>query len=334
MEYLPKPGQAAAVQIDVDPTRLGLRYPVSVGLAGDAGPTLERLLPMLQSKQDRTLLARTQKAVGEWWRLMEARGTQDATPMKPQVVAWELGDLLDDQAIVSADTGTVTSWAAQEIRIRRGQRFTASGNLASMANGLPYAIAAQVAFPGRQCVAVVGDGGFQMLMAEFATCVQHGLPVKVVVLHNNVLGMIKWEQLVFLGNPEYGVEMSPIDLAKFAEACGGTGYRIEDPKRCRGQLSEALATEGPVLVDAIVDPFEPPLPPKVSPAQVLHLAEALARGEPNRERVSLTLFRRLIDESTFRTSEFGAAPRIAGKVSELLGRDARSKQEREKEPNS
>jgi pyruvate dehydrogenase (quinone)/pyruvate oxidase len=200
-----------------------------------------------------------------------------------------------------------------------------------MANGFPYAIAAQVAYPDRQCVAFVGDGGFEMLMAEFATCVQHGLPVKVVVVKNNVLGMIKWEQMVFLGNPEYGVQLSPIDFVKFAEACGGTGLRIEDPTRCGEQLADALGRPGPVLVEAVVDPYEPPMPPKVKPEQAEHMAQALARGEPNRERIALTLFRDTLGEAGYAASPSGIGPRIAEKVSELLGRD---REEDEKKPDS
>ena len=221
MEFLPRPGQAVVVQIDDDPVRIGLRVPADVGLVGDSRATLEMLLPVLQRNDDRRFLEDAQRGTRDWWALMEERGTQDATPMKPQVVAWHLNDVLADDAIISGDAGTVAIWAAQMLRIRRGQRFSLSGTLASMASGLPYAMAAQIAYPSRQCVAFVGDGGFEMLMAEFATCVQYKLPVKIVVLKNNVLGMIKWEQMVFLGNPEYGVQLNPIDFVKFAEACGG-----------------------------------------------------------------------------------------------------------------
>ena len=212
LEYLPKPGQAVAVQIDADPARIGLRYPVTVGLAGDAPATLRELLPLLPRNEDGAFLEQAQAGAREWWQLMEQRGTRPDLPMKPQVVAWQLGQLLRDDAIVAADSGTISTWAAQQIQIRRGQRFSLSGNLATMANGLPYAMAAQIAYPNRQCVAFVGDGGFSMLLAELATCVQEKLPVKVVVIKNNVLGMIKWEQMVFLGNPEYGVDLSPIDF--------------------------------------------------------------------------------------------------------------------------
>ena len=158
-----------------------------------------------------------------------------------------------------------------------------------MANGLPYVIAAQIAFPQRPCFALVGDGGFSMLMPELATCVKYRLPVKIVVFKNNSLGMIKWEQMVFLGNPEYGCELEPIDFAAFARACGATGITIDDPQQCGHALEQALAVDGPVVIEAVVDPHEPPLPPRVTLEQAKHFAQALARGTPNREKIALTV---------------------------------------------
>lgn len=157
-----------------------------------------------------------------------------------------------------------------------------------MANGLPYAIAAQIAYPERQCIAFVGDGGFTMLMGEFATAVKYKLPIKVIVIKNNTLGQIKWEQMVFLGNPEYGCDLNPIDFAAFARACGGAGFTIEDPAKCGSILDEALATPGPVVVEAVVDPFEPPMPANITVDQALKFAESLARGTPNRKKIALT----------------------------------------------
>jgi pyruvate dehydrogenase (quinone)/pyruvate oxidase len=158
-----------------------------------------------------------------------------------------------------------------------------------MANGLPYTIAAQIAYPDRQCVGFVGDGGFSMLMGEFVTAVQHGLPIKIIIIKNNTLGQIKWEQMVFLGNPEYSCELAPIDFVAFAKACGGTGFRIEDPSDCGRILDEALRTNGPVIVEAVVDPHEPPFPPKATLDQAEKLAEALAKGTPNRKNIVLTI---------------------------------------------
>jgi len=289
IEFLPKPGQAHAVQLELDPMRIGLRYPVEVGLVGDSKRTLQRLLPMLRRNKHRKFLSRAQSGMRDWWKLMEDYGTRKDKPMKPQVVAWELGKYLTEDAIISCDSGTIATWWARHIPAKRGQMHSLSGNLATMAPGLPYAIAAQIAYPDRQSVAFVGDGGFSMLMAEFATCVKYKLPVKVFVIKNNSLGQIKWEQMVFLGNPEYGCDLQPINFALFAQACGGTGLTVDDPGDCGRVVEQALNTPGPVLVEAVVDPYEPPMPPKVSLRQAEKFAESLLRGEPNRTKIVTTI---------------------------------------------
>jgi pyruvate dehydrogenase (quinone) len=289
IEFMPRPGQARAVQIELDPARIGLRCPVEVGLIGDSRRTLEALLPLIQRKTDRRFLGRAQEGMRAWRELMDERATRRDMPMKPQVLARELGLRLRNDAIVACDSGTISTWWARHIPARLGQMYSLSGNLATMASGLPYAIAAQVAYPERQVVGFIGDGGFSMLMAEFATCVKYGLPVKVVIVKNNTLGQIKWEQMVFLGNPEYGCELQPIDFALFAKACGGTGFTIERPQDCGAMLEEALATPGPVIVEGVVDPFEPPLPAKVTLAQAKNFASSLVRGEPNRQKIALTV---------------------------------------------
>jgi pyruvate dehydrogenase (quinone) len=296
LEFYPKHDGCRGVQIDRDPSRIGLRFPVEVGLCGDAKSTLQALMPHLVRRDDRSFLTQAQSGMQAWRRKTLGQAGRDDMPMKPQVVAEALGDLLADDAIVSADCGTVTAWAARHIQIRRGQLFGVSGNLATMASGLPYAIAAQVAFPGRQSVAFVGDGGFTMLMGEFATAVKYRLPIKVVIVKNNTLGMIKWEQMVFLGNPEYGVSLEPIDFVKFVEACGAVGFRCERPEEVRSALEATLLADGPALCEAVVDPFEPPMPARATVTQALHLAEALAKGEPNRGRIALTLFRDKISD--------------------------------------
>jgi len=224
----------------------------------------------------------------DWREKMEKQASRKDKPMKPQVVAHELGKLLRSDAIVSCDSGTITSWWARHIPVKRGQMHSVSGNLASMACALPYSLAAQIAYPDRQCIAFVGDGGFSMLMADFATAVKYQLPIKVVVIKNGVLGQIKWEQMVFLGNPEYGVELQPIDFAAVARACGGTGFTVEKPEDCGRQVEEFLNCSGPALLEAVVDPFEPPMPGKVTTDQALKFAESLIRGEPNRKKIALT----------------------------------------------
>src|SRR4051795_6142529 len=296
IEFYPKPGSVRAVQIELDPKRIGLRYPVDVGLVGDSRRSLQELLPLLRRKEDRSFLQKAQDGMDDWWKLIESRGTRTDTPMKPQVLAWELGKRLAENAIVSSDSGTITTWFARQIPAKRGQMFSCSGNLASMAPGLPYTIAAQIAYPERQCVAFIGDGGFSMLMAEFATAVKYKLPIKIFIVKNNTLGQIKWEQMVFLGNPEYGVELQPIDFALFAQACGGTGMTIREPGDCGRIVEQALATPGPVVVEAYVDPYEPPMPPKISVEQATKFAESLMKGEPNRSKIALTVMEDKIKE--------------------------------------
>jgi len=289
IEFYPKPGQARCVQIDIDPLRIGLRYPAELGLVGDSRRVLRRLVPLIERKPDRAWLEQAQQGKAEWDKLMQERGTRQDMPMKPQVVAHELGKRLKADAIVATDSGTITAWAARHIPIRGEQMFSLSGNLATMACALPYAIGAQVAYPGRQVVAFAGDGGMSMLMAELATAVKYKLPIKVVVIKNNTLGQIKWEQMVFLGNPEYVCDLQPIDFAGIARACGAVGFTVERPEDCGRILDQALATDGPVLVEAVVDPHEPPMPPKVKPEQALHFAESLARDTPNRGKIALTV---------------------------------------------
>ena len=288
LEYMPKPGQARGVQIDLDPKRIGLRYPVEVGLVGDSRNTLSELIPLLRRNEDRSFLQAAQAGMKDWWHMIEKSGTRRDKPMKPQVVAWELGKLLRSDAIVSCDSGTIATWWARQVIAKRGQMHTLSGNLATMAPGLPYTIAAQVAFPNRQCVAFVGDGGFSMLMADFVTAVKYKLPIKVVIIKNNTLGQIKWEQMVFLGHPEYGVELHPIDFAEFAHACGATGFTVDEAADCANVMAEFLNAPGPAVLQAVVDPLEPPMPGKIKAEQALHFAESLARGEPNRKKIALT----------------------------------------------
>jgi pyruvate dehydrogenase (quinone)/pyruvate oxidase len=284
-EYLPKPGQARCVQIDDDPARIGLRCPVEVGIVGDACGALRELKRLLQPATDRSFLAEIQRKMQEWRQAQQQRESSKDMPLKPQALAAQLGARLRDDAIVSVDSGTATVWWARHIAARRGQMHSVSGIMASMACALPYSIAAQVAYPERQCVAFVGDGGFAMLMAEFATCVKYRLPVKVIVVKNNSYAHIKWEQMMFLGNPEYGCELHPIDFAAFARACGAAGFYIKDPARCGEVLDRALATSGPVLVEAEVDPLEAPFFANLKPEQAQKLKEALERGEPDSEGI-------------------------------------------------
>jgi pyruvate dehydrogenase (quinone) len=318
IEFLPSPGQAAGVQIDDRPERLGLRYPVEVGLAGDAKLTLQELVGLLEPRTDRSFLQEAQSAMEDWRALQAERAEPvEGSPIKPDAIPFHLGRSLAERAILCGDSGTVTTWAART-ELRRGQMFSFSGTMCSMMAALPYAIGAQVAFPDRQVVALTGDGSLTMMMGELATLAQHALPVKVVVMRNDVLGLIKWEQMAFLGNPQYGVQLAPVDFVKVAEACGLGAVRIEDPARVGSQLQDALAADGPMLIEAVVDPHDMPLTPTINREHAKGFAWGLARGEPNRERIALTMSRVLAREMSYETSPAGVLARARDRVSDVL----------------
>jgi pyruvate dehydrogenase (quinone) len=279
LEFYPQPGDARGIQVDIDASSIGMRYPVELGLVGTCRDVIRALLPMVERKRDRRFLEKAQQRMNE---LMERRGTRADTPLKPQVVAYEVNKLVSDDAIVVADTGTVTTWAARHIQMRGTMQFSASGMLASMANAVAYAVGAAFGNPDRQVVCLAGDGGVSMLMGEMATLAKYHLPVKLIVFKNNLLGMIKWEQLVLEGNPQYGVELQPIDFAAVGLACGIAGFSADDPAGLREVLHQAFAHDGPAIVQAAVDPNEPPLPGKITSEQAWHFAKALARGERDR----------------------------------------------------
>jgi pyruvate dehydrogenase (quinone) len=291
IEFYPKPGKVRAVQIDDDGARIGLRFPVECGIVGDAATSLRALASRLIRHEDRSFLETAQKGVKAWYKGLGEQGLLRDTPMKPQVVAYEVNKLLADDAVIATDSGTNTSWCARYLEIREGMQFSVSGNLASMACGLPYANAAAIAYPGRQVVAFVGDGGLSMLMAELATAAKYQLNVKIVVLKNDSLGQIKWEQMAFLGNPEFGCDLHPIDFAAVATACGVRGYSVSDPSLCADVLRKAFSVAGPALVETVVDGNEPPLPPKINFEQARHMVEALARGTADAGKIAKNLLR-------------------------------------------
>ncbi len=295
IEFYPKPGKAKCVQIDIDPVRISLRYPTDIALVGDTRQTLDALLPLLQ-QHDKSFLQKAQERMKDWNELLLKRASATELPMKPQVVAYELGKRLRSDAIVASDSGTNTTWWARYIPAKKGQMHTCSGNLATMACGFPYAIAAAIAFPEREIVAFVGDGGFTMLMGELATCVKYKLNVKIVIVKNNSLGQIKWEQIVFLGNPEYECDLEPIDFAAVARAFGIPGFTITAPGECGSVLDAALAIQGPALIEAVVDPNEPPMPAKIKPEQALHFSESLAKGTKDWQKIASTIAKDRIRE--------------------------------------
>jgi pyruvate dehydrogenase (quinone)/pyruvate oxidase len=295
-KFLPEPGQATVVQVEIDPARAGTRIPTDVPLVGDVAATLEALIPLLERK-DRAFLERYQAKTRDWRAAMAALESADRDPIAPQYLAHELDALAADDAVLTCDSGTIATWAARHWQIRGNREFYLSGTLATMAPGLPYALAIQHAYPGRQVIAYVGDGGFAMLMAEFHTAMRYGLPVKVVINNNNSLGQILWEQMV-LGFPEHGVRFGePLpDYAAWARGCGGFGVHVAKPGDLPGALSEALAHPGPALLDVAVNPDEPPLPGKVSYEQAKKFAESWLHGQPHKASIASTLFKDKIQQ--------------------------------------
>jgi len=297
LEYYPEQGQARAVQIDLDAARVGMRYPVEGALIGDAAASLKALNDRLERKTDRRFLEQTQIWKAEWLEALEAGADRPGTPMKPQRVVRDLNRRLPPNAVVTTDCGHNTGLTAQYVQIGEHQAFGVSGTLACMGAGLPYAIAAALAFPGRPVVAIVGDGGLSMSMAELATCARYNLPVKIVVLNNGTLGQIKWEQMMFLGNPEFGCDLAPIDFARAAEAMGVHGVRIENPEDCADALDDILGWSGPALLDVVVDSDEPMLPPKRRETYMKKMQQAFEAGTPGQERIKAAM-----EEEPARTS--------------------------------
>jgi len=288
IEYYPRPGQARGVQIDRDGQRIGLRYPVDVGLVGDAGETLRLLNERLRHKGDRSFLEEAQAGMARWRGMMATAEAKEKLPLKPQFVARAFGRQLPHDAVLVTDSGQNTELAARHIDLRDGQAFGVSGSLASMACGLPYAIAAGIAFPGRPIFAVVGDGGLAMQLGEFSTAVRYRIPLRMLVIKNNMLNQIAWEQMMFLGNPQFGCELQPIDFAMAAEAMGGVGYSVSHPDQVESVLERACSVAGPVLIEAVVDAAEPMMPPKMPPDYAQNFRNALPET-PGHEEIEATI---------------------------------------------
>lgn len=283
-EFWPAPGQARAVQIDINADRIALRYPVEVGLVGDTSTVLTDLIPLLSRHEDRSFLETAQQGVADYWAMHRAQAADHRRPMRPQTVVEALTEALPDRAIVTGDAGAVTAWAAR-LRLRRDMMFSFSGTLCSMGAALPYAIGAQIAHPDRPVIAFTGDGSLSMGMGELASLAQHRLPITVVVMRNDSLALEIWEQNALLGNPQFGNDLHPVDFASVAEACGVRGIRLEDPADTEKVLADALDHPGPVVVEAIVDPHEAPFGESMLPVHAQHITQAYAAGE--RDRASM-----------------------------------------------
>jgi len=257
LEYYPK--KAKGIQVDHDPKSIGRRYPVRIGLIGDVQATLKELLPKIKRNTDRSFLKLAQQRMDKWRETLSKLENDNSTPIKPPFLVKAVSRLIADDAHISIDTGAHTIFTARHLQIKSAQQITVCGNLASMGPGLPYAIATQLAFPKRQCIAMVGDGSFTMLMGEMATAVRYNLPVKIIVFKNNALILDGFEQEE-IGSKRYGIELQPIDFVKIAEACGAEGFHCSDPNKLEGVLSKAFASDRPCVIEVDIDPDTPPDP--------------------------------------------------------------------------
>jgi pyruvate dehydrogenase (quinone) len=291
-EWLPQPGHARAVQIDIDASRLGIRYPVEVPMVGDARETLRALIPQLKRKEDRSWRAEIEQGVDRWWRLLAERAHVEAQPINPQLVFHELSERLPDRAILLADSGSATNWWARHLRLRRGMDAALSGTLATMCPAVPYALAAKLAFPQRPVVACLGDGAMQMIgingLIDLARYQERWSgPLAVLVLNNGDLNQVTWEQRVLAGDAklETSQDLPAFDFAAYARQLGLEGIRVESPGEIGPAWDRALAADAPVLLDVVTDPEVPPLPPHIRMEHAKGMASALFHGDPEAARM-------------------------------------------------
>ena len=286
-EFLPKTGAARAVQVDVDPAMLSLRYPCEVNLHGTAKETLQLLLPMLKRKADRGWRGDIEQGLKEWWGTLEARAMTKAHPVNPQRVVWEMSPRLPDNVIVTSDSGSCANWYARDYRVKRGQMASLSGGLASMGAAVPYAIGAKFAHPDRPVVALVGDGAMQMNnMAELITIAKYmdrwrDKRLVTCVFNNEDLNEVTWEQRVMNGNPRFDASQDIPDVrySRFAELIGLKGIYVEDPKDLARGWDDALSADRPCVLEVKTDPEIAPLPPHVSFKEAKQFMFALTKDE-------------------------------------------------------
>jgi pyruvate dehydrogenase (quinone) len=287
-EFLPPEGQARGVQIDIDAKMLSIRYPMEVNLVGDSALTLRALLPLLKRKADRSWREEIERNVEEWWQVVEERSLSDADPINPQRVLWELSPRLPDNAIISADSGSVANWFARNLKIRRGMMATLSGTLATMCPGVPYALAAKFNYPERVAIALVGDGAMQMLGINCLITVAKywrrwsDPRLIVLVLNNRDLNQVTWEQRVLAGDPKWETSQNLMDFpyAALAEMVGLKGLRVEQPDEVGPAWDAALSADRPCVLDVVTDPKVPPLPPHLTYEQAKSYAQSLLKGDP------------------------------------------------------
>ncbi len=302
-EFLPAEGQARGVQIDIDGRNLGLRYPTEVNLVGDSLETLRALAPLIKKKTDSSWRQRIAASVAAWWKVVEARAAEEANPINPQRVLWELSRRLPDGAVLTGDAGSAATWVARDIRLRKGMRFSLSGGLATMGSAMPYAIAAKMAYPERLVVAVAGDGAMQMNgMAELITVAKYWRRWRdprfiVVVINNRDLNMVTWEERVMSGDPKFRAsqDLPDVPFAHFAQSIGLFGVRVDKAHGVGPAWDKALAADRPAVLEFITDPDVPPLPPHVTFEQAASYLKAVLRGDPDAAGIIRQSWKQLVD---------------------------------------
>ncbi|HEY3922142.1 MAG TPA: thiamine pyrophosphate-requiring protein [Gaiellaceae bacterium] len=305
-EFLPREGEARAVQIDNDARRIGIRYPMEVNLVGDAAETLRALIPLLVTKEDRSWREHIVSSVQDWWHLMAERAQEPANPINPQLLFWELSPLLPDNCILTSDSGSAANWFARDIKLRRGMKASLSGTLATMGPGVPYAIAAKFAYPDRPAIALVGDGAMQMNgLNELITIAKYwrrwsNPQLVVLVLNNRDLNQVTWEQRAMQGDPKYpGTQSIPdFPYARYADLIGLKGIRVDDPDNVRDAWEEAFAADRPVVLEAVTDPEIPPLPPHITFEEARNFTKAVLHGDPDAGRMIRNSVRQMLDSLT------------------------------------
>jgi len=286
-EFLPKPGQARGVQIDIDGRMVSIRYPMEVNLIGDSAETLRHLVPHLERKTDRAWRQQVEEGVTQWWKVLEARAMNDAEPLNPQRVFWELSSRLPDECILTCDSGSAANWYARDLKMRRGMMASLSGTLATMGPGVPYAIAAKFCWPDRIAIALVGDGAMQMNgVNELITIAKYWREwadprLIVLVLNNRDLNQVTWEQRAMAGDPRLDASQSVPDFpyAAYAESLGLRGIRVDRPEDVGGAWDAALSADRPVVLEAITDPNVPPLPPHITFEQAKAFMSSVLAGD-------------------------------------------------------
>lgn len=287
-EFLPREGQARGVQIDIDPRMVSLRYPMDVNLIGDSAATLRALAPLLRPKDDRSWREEIEAGVARWWRVLERRAMNEAEPLNPQRVFWELSPRLPEGCILTSDSGSAANWYARDLKIRRGMMASLSGGLATMGPGVPYAIAAKFAHPDRPVIALVGDGAMQMNgLNGLITVARYWRTWRdprfvVLVLNNGDLNQVTWEMRAQSGDPKWEASQSLPDFAyaRYAEMLGFKGIFVDAPDRVGAAWDEALAADRPVLLEAKTDPNVPPLPPNITLKNAAAMMKTLWKGDP------------------------------------------------------